>query len=62
LLREQEWWHIIESSGFRGILANLNDIEKTELYNRLLQQVSELKTEEGLWLDVEVIYTQAERR
>jgi len=56
---EHEWWHIIQSSGFRGILANLNEIQQTELRRKHLKQLAELKTEEGIWLDVEVIYTQA---
>jgi SAM-dependent methyltransferase len=59
---EHEWWHIIESSGFRGILANLNDIEKTELRSKHLKQVAELKTDEGIWLDVDVIFTHAEHK
>ncbi|MGD8784616.1 MAG: class I SAM-dependent methyltransferase [Thioalkalispiraceae bacterium] len=62
LNNEHEWWHIIESSGFRGILANLNDFQQLELRNKHLQQVAELKTEEGIWLDVEVIFTQAMRK
>ena len=56
---EHEWWHIIQSSGFRGILANLNDIQKKTLREKHLKQVAELKTDDGIWLDVEVIYTQA---
>lgn len=62
LKNEHEWWHIIQSSGFRGILANLNDIQQSELRNKHLKQLAELKTEEGIWLDVEVIYTQAIRK
>ena len=56
---EHEWWHIIESSGFRGILATLNEIQQTKLKEKQLKQLAELKTEDGIWLDVEVIYTQA---
>ena len=59
---EHEWWRIIQSSGFRGILANLNDIQQTQLREQHLQQLAELKTDEGIWLDVEVIYTQARRK
>lgn len=59
---EHEWWHIIQSSGFRSILANLNDTQQTELRNKHLQQVAELKTGQGIWLDVEVIYTRATRK
>lgn len=59
---EHEWWHIIQSSGFRSILASLDDIQQAELRSRHLQQVADLKTEQGLWLDVEVIYTRATRK
>lgn len=56
---EHEWWSIIQSSGFKGILSTLNDIQQTALRDKHLKQLAELKTDEGIWLDVEVIYTQA---
>ena len=59
---EHEWWSIIQSSGFKAILSTLNDIQQTELRDKHLKQLAALKTDKGIWLDVDVIYTQATLR
>ena len=61
LASENEWWEIIWNSGFRGILNALTSEQQTALRTRHLEQVAALKTTDGIWLDVEVIYTQAQK-
>ena len=61
LASENDWWEIIWNSGFRGILNALNPEQQAALREQHLAQVAELKTDDGLWLDVEVIFTQAQK-
>lgn len=61
LSSEHDWWEIIWNSGFRGILNTLTPQQQAELKDRHLEQVAGLKTEDGIWLDVEVHYTQAHK-
>lgn len=59
LMDEQEWWHILNSSGYRGLLNQLAPPQLADLKQRHLGRLAEIKTPKGIWLDVEVIYTQA---
>lgn len=59
LASENDWWEIICNSGFRAILNTLNPEQQAALRAQHLEQVAGLKTTEGVWLDVEVIYTLA---
>jgi len=61
LASENDWWEILWNSGFRGILNSLSAQQLADLRLQHLQQVADLKTADGLWLDVEVHYTQAEK-
>lgn len=61
LSNEQDWWEILWNSGFRGLLNILSAQELADLRLRHLEQVAGLKTDDGIWLDVEVHYTQAEK-
>ena len=61
LANENDWWDILWNSGFRGILNALNPEQQAALRTQHLAQVAELKTTHGIWLDVDVIYTQAEK-
>jgi ubiquinone/menaquinone biosynthesis C-methylase UbiE len=61
LASEHDWWEIIMNSGFRGILNALNPEQQARLREQHLQQLASLKTDDGIWLDVEVIFTLAEK-
>ena len=61
LANENDWWEIIMNSGFRGILNALSPEQQAQLREQHLQQVAGLKTNDGIWLDVEVIFTQADK-
>lgn len=57
-----EWWNIITNSGLRVYLDLLTLEQQAQLRNEHLQQLETLQTENGIWLDVNVIYTQAKAR
>ena len=59
LASENDWWEIIWNSGFRGILNALTPEQQAALRAQHLDQVAGLKTTDGIWLDVDVIFTQA---
>lgn len=61
LASENDWWEILWNSGFRGILNALSPAQQAALREQHLARVAGLKTGDGIWLDVEVIYTQAEK-
>jgi ubiquinone/menaquinone biosynthesis C-methylase UbiE len=52
-----EWWDIVWNAGFRGMMAQL-PAEKQERFKREhLEDVDALRTADGIWLDVGVLYT-----
>ena len=57
-----EWWNIIINSGLRSYLQLLNPEQQAQLKIKHCQQLDELKTDDGIWMDVDVIYTQAIKR
>jgi len=57
-----EWWNIIINSGLRSYLELLKPEQQAELRIKLSRKLDALKTEDGIWMDVEVIYTQAIKR
>lgn len=58
LSSEQDWWEIIWNSGLRGIVEMLPNDRVGEFRLTHLEHITELKTEDGIWLDVEVIFSQ----
>lgn len=54
---ENDWWEIVESSGLRGFIEQLDSDKLAEFKKQHLQKIAEHKTEKGIWLDVEVIFT-----
>lgn len=58
---ENDWWEILWNSGFRGLLNALTPEQLNTLREQHLEQVATLKTDDGIWLDVDVIFTQAHK-
>lgn len=52
-----EWWDLIWNAGFRGMLKQLQPdvLERFRLEH--MQEVAELATKDGIWLDIRVLYT-----
>lgn len=57
LRNADDWWDVIWFAGFRGLVNQLSpdDLEKFKQIH--LQEIQNIATEEGIWLDVEVLFT-----
>lgn len=51
-----EWWDIIWYAGYRGMVSQLSPDDLQRLREEHLDEVRALKTDDGIWLDVNVIY------
>lgn len=61
LASENDWWEIIRNSGFRRFLDLLSTEQQAQFRTQHLGEIAQQKGEDGLWLDVEVIFTQANK-
>ena len=57
LADEEEWWNVIWNAGFRRMLSQLPPADLNRFREEHLREVAALKTPDGLWLDVGVLYT-----
>jgi len=56
-----DWWEILYNSGFRGMLEQLEPAQLAEFRTKHLAAVDKLKTNQGIWLDVEVLFVFGKR-
>lgn len=61
LSSENDWWEIISNSGFRRFLDMLNTEQQQLFRVQHLAEIAQQKGKDGLWLDVEVIFTRARK-
>jgi 2-polyprenyl-3-methyl-5-hydroxy-6-metoxy-1,4-benzoquinol methylase len=52
-----EWWDIVWNAGFRRLLRQLSEKDQERFKQEHLDEVEALKTKDGIWLDVGVLYT-----
>jgi hypothetical protein len=52
-----EWWDLIWNAGFRGMLKQLQPDVLERFRQEHMQEVAELATKDGIWLDIGVLYT-----
>ena len=57
LQNEEQWWDIIYYSGFRGFLNQISEEDQSRYKKEHLIEIKSLTTKEGLWLNVETIFT-----
>ena len=57
----EDWWTIIQSSGYRGLLDALDEDARTPFREQHLAELRALETEQGLWLNVETLFIAARR-
>lgn len=57
LADENEWWDVVWNAGFRRLVSQLPPADLARFRREHLQEVATLKTQEGLWLDIGVLYT-----
>lgn len=51
-----DWWEILYNSGFRGILEQLEPEQLSKFKIKHLAEVDKLKTNQGIWLNAEVLF------
>lgn len=52
-----EWWEVVYNSGLRGMLDQLPADDRFTFQREHLQEVGQLVTDQGLWLDVETLFS-----
>ena len=52
-----EWWYVVWNAGFRRLISQLPEEERERFRRDHLQEVEALRTREGIWLDVGVLFT-----
>jgi ubiquinone/menaquinone biosynthesis C-methylase UbiE len=57
LANEQEWRQIIMNAGFRRLISQLSPSDTDRFWKEHMQEISALKTKDGIWLDIGVLYT-----
>jgi hypothetical protein len=55
----QDWWELCWSTGFRGMLEQLDALQLAQFRQQHLDEVTKLTTEQGIWLDITVIFCKA---
>jgi len=56
-----EWWDIVWNAGYRRLVAQLPADRQEEFRRDHLEEIDALKSKDGIWLDVGVLYTVGER-
>ena len=51
------WWEIVWNAGFRRLVAQLSPADQERFRREHLDEVSALSTNQGIWLDVGVLFT-----
>ena len=58
----EDWWEIVWNAGLRRMVTRLTVEDQERFKREHLQEVEALKTKEGIWLDVGVLYTLGTKR
>ena len=58
---EQGWWDIVENSALRGLLERLPRERQDAFRREHLARIAGLKSDKGIWLDVEVLFASGQR-
>lgn len=53
----EEWWYVIWNAGFRRLVGQLPDAARAQFRREHLHEVEALRTRDGIWLDVGVLFT-----
>jgi ubiquinone/menaquinone biosynthesis C-methylase UbiE len=56
-----EWWGVMNNAGFRGLIDQLSPEQLPKFKQQHQQQIEQLMTDEGIWMDVGVLVTSGTR-
>jgi len=57
LEKADDWWNIVWNAGLRRMVTQLSLDDQKRFKKEHLQEIDALKTSDGIWLDVGVLYT-----
>ncbi len=52
-----DWWYIVWNAGFRGLVNSLSDADRERFKEEHLDEISMLSTDNGIRLEMKVLYT-----
>ena len=52
-----DWWDVVWNAGFRRMLSGLSPGEAAAFRQQHLEEVAALRTEDGIWMDIPVLFT-----
>lgn len=52
-----EWWDVVWNAGFRNQVSQLSTDDLKKFRDEDLKEIETLRTKEGIWLNVDVLYT-----
>ncbi|MCW8900310.1 MAG: class I SAM-dependent methyltransferase [Gammaproteobacteria bacterium] len=55
----KDWWQAIQSAGYRGLYEQLPQEHRADFQIKHLSEIEKLKTDKGLWLDVQTLFSTA---
>ena len=61
LLNIEDWWEILWNTGYRGFLNQLSAADLSTFRKEHLKEIEEHKTEDGLWLNIQILYSTAKK-
>lgn len=61
LATAMEWWEVVWNAGFRGLVDRVPEEKLDQFRKEHLADIDQLKTKEGIWLDVEVLFFMANK-
>jgi len=61
LNNSEDWWELLWSSGYRGVLEQLAPEQLQQFKASHLSEVDKLATEKGLWLNIKTIFSMGTR-
>ncbi len=56
-----DWWEVLWSTGYRGLLEQLSDVDLAKFRIKHSIQIEQLRTKDGIWMDVETHFSKAKR-
>jgi len=57
LASENDWWEIVMNSGLRHFVTQLDAIQFAQFRTKHIAEIVKLKTDKGIWLDINVIFS-----
>ena len=53
----EDWWYVVWNAGFRRLVRQLSEENQERFKRDHLEEVETLRTKDGIWLDVGVLFT-----